>query len=193
MKKTLHACTFVVILSMVPLGVTFGQSVLFNFGTEDFTEINFTTNDFSITQTATDVSISGNAGSSLAGTLSSAISIEGISTITISGNSFVGVGDFDGNFFDANNNAATFSNGSFDDLATSGISSLIFSSADTGFNPQNVTGFQLAGGGSPGSTVSGTLTTTAAIPEPSAYATILGLLGLGYAVFCRRRRSSSTD
>ena len=32
-----------------------------------------------------------------------------------------------------------------------------------------------------------------AIPEPSAYATILGLLGLGYAVFCRRRRSSSTD
>ena len=31
------------------------------------------------------------------------------------------------------------------------------------------------------------------IPEPSAYATILGLLGLGYAVFCRRRRSSSTD
>ena len=31
-----------------------------------------------------------------------------------------------------------------------------------------------------------------AIPEPSAYATILGLLGLGYAVFCRRRRSSST-
>ena len=34
---------------------------------------------------------------------------------------------------------------------------------------------------------------TVAIPEPSAYATILGLLGLGYAVFCRRRRSSSTD
>ena len=32
-----------------------------------------------------------------------------------------------------------------------------------------------------------------AIPEPAAYATILGLLGLGYAVFCRRRRSSSTD
>ena len=32
-----------------------------------------------------------------------------------------------------------------------------------------------------------------AIHEPSAYATILGLLGLGYAVFCRRRRSSSTD
>lgn len=32
-----------------------------------------------------------------------------------------------------------------------------------------------------------------AIPEPSAYATILGLLGLGYAVFCRRRRSSSQE
>ena len=32
-----------------------------------------------------------------------------------------------------------------------------------------------------------------AIPEPSAYATILGLLGFGYVVFCRRRRSSSTD
>ena len=31
------------------------------------------------------------------------------------------------------------------------------------------------------------------IPESSAYATIFGLLGLGYAVFCRRRRSSSTD
>ena len=35
--------------------------------------------------------------------------------------------------------------------------------------------------------------TGTAIPEPSAYATILGFLGLGYAVFCRRRRSSSTD
>lgn len=32
-----------------------------------------------------------------------------------------------------------------------------------------------------------------AIPEPSAYATILGLLGFGYAVFCRRRRSSSRE
>lgn len=32
-----------------------------------------------------------------------------------------------------------------------------------------------------------------AIPEPSAYATILGLLGLGYAVFCRRRRTSPRE
>lgn len=32
-----------------------------------------------------------------------------------------------------------------------------------------------------------------AVPEPSAYATILGFLGLGYAIFCRRRRSSSRE
>ena len=41
--------------------------------------------------------------------------------------------------------------------------------------------------------VGGTFGNLTAIPEPSAYATIFGLLGLGYAVFCRRRRSSSTD
>ena len=110
----------------------------------------------------------------LSGSLSSAAPSANISIDLFSGASF---GRYEGS--------------SWSDFSSQGFVDLSFQSSSGQFNTNAVDGFLLRGTGLNTESLNGQFTSLQAIPEPSSYTTIAGLLGLAYAVCRRRRRCGS--
>ena len=162
-----------------------------NFGTSSWTTQTFG-NDFTpSSQTGSSIDIAGNASNTFAGLVTS-VDISGFTTsLTLTGSSFAATsaGAFTITLFDsAFTNTAVFSGGSFSDLFNSGSTTLSFSS-DNGVDFADISAVSLVGSGAPSTAVSGTLSGLTAVPEPSAYAAIAGVLVLGFTAVRRRRRA----
>jgi hypothetical protein len=180
------------LLSVGLLGASCHAQVLTitGFGTGDFTVVNDFSANIAVTQTATTLTIVGNdQTSALAGTFAQfdmtgymggidlAASVSGTNPGT----------HFTLTLYDSANNPAEFHGnlGSF----SSAISVLTLSPGAVGvFMPTNVVAMVLSFGGA-GSSLTMTLDalTVGAIPEPSTYAAIIGLLALGYVAYRRRQ------
>ena len=194
MKNLLYFCFSLCFLAIGIQGnasvvlTTFGSSSAPTFEVSEFTSL--TTN-----QNADSIEFNGFASQELDGTFS-AVDISGFSDLVrLSGSltSDAPATDISVDLFSGTSDFGRYGGSDWSDFKSQGFVSLSLESTGGTFDPSNVNAFLLRGTGTPSQALDGQFTNLQAIPEPSAYATILGLLGLGCAVFCRRRRSSSTD
>ena len=181
-----------VILTVALIGFNNLSAVnITGFGVDDFTIVeDFTT--FSAMPNADFVSISGSPMSSLAGLLPVQSNITGLNVLELSGTFTSGAGSFSIVLLDSSLNdavRAVFMGGSYDDLVSNGLSTLTLDSFTDSFVFSEVSAITIAGGGSVGSLVSGNFDQLNAVPEPSTYALLAGVIALGFIIVRRRCRA----
>lgn len=186
---------FIAIMLLVfinAISAAFGSTLISSLGDTSvptFT-INNTFTTFTTTLNSASTSISGNAADILSGEFStidltgySELSLEGTSSDTTITNLIILL-------FDASDNSATFSGGTWQDIRTNGSTTFVFDSSDPGFSFSSIYAVDINFAGDSADSISGSLSNLSAVPEPSS-ALLLGLGAAGLYLLRRRRAKSA--
>jgi hypothetical protein len=184
---------YIVVILLASITPAVSQVSITGFGSGQFTYDSNFSNTQSISQTASNFTVRMlDQGGSLFGSVPT-VSIIG-STALLSLTAIVTENpgtSFTLELYD-NSQLATYT-GNWANFTTgaSSTATLQFASAPAGFNYANITGVFLNTGGASGPSVTATLDQLTAIPEPSTYAAILGLVCIGAAIVKRRQRAEA--
>jgi len=165
---------------------------LTTFGTSDFTALGWT-NSNTFTQYLNSVDLAGDDGGDFGGDFTSVFDLTGFTNFSLTGTQSAGTATsvISVILYNDDLTTATYTGGSWTDIASFGTTTVSFFSQESGFDISAVNGMDisLGGGGFETFTANFTSFDTAVVPEPSAYAAIAGVLVLGFTAVRRRRRA----